>query len=170
MAKKKTSFLMRLILTVVALAGAALAVTGFALDWVKYSIDAVIVGNTEFAYTLKDLADANSAFGDSGLEMFGAMNAFAYITMIMSIVSFAAVLLSKFLHLGFLRPIAGLAGILTILSTILLIVFTAMFCSKNAGFDLGELANGKFVWAVGPILTVIGGFLSGLCASAAYKK
>ena len=162
MAKKKMSFLMRLILTAVALVGAVLAVTGFALDWVKYSIDTVL-GGTSPAYLLKDLADFNSKLGDHGFEMFGAMNSFAYITMIMSLVSFAAVLLSKFLHLG-------LAGILTVLSTILLIVFTAMFCSKNAGIDLGGLAKGEFVWAVGPVLMAIGGFLSGLCALVSYKK
>ena len=165
MAKKKMSFLMRLILTAVALVGAVLAVTGFALDWVKYSIDTVL-GGTSPAYLLKDLADFNSKLGDHGFEMFGAMNSFAYITMIMSLVSFAAVLLSKFLHLG----LAGLAGILTVLSTILLIVFTAMFCSKNAGIDLGGLAKGEFVWAVGPVLMAIGGFLSGLCALVSYKK
>ena len=170
MARKKMSFLMRLILTAVALVGAVLAVTGFALDWVKYSIDTVLGGGTLPAYLLKDLADLNSKMGDHGFEMFGAMNSFAYITMILSIVSFAAVLLSKFLHLGFLRPVAGLAGILTVLSTILLIVFTAMFCSKNAGLDLGGLAKGELVWAVGPILMVIGGFLSGLCALVSYKK
>ena len=169
MAKKKMSFLMRLILTAVALVGAVLAVTGFALDWVKYSIDTVL-GGTSPAYLLKDLADFNSKLGDHGFEMFGAMNSFAYITMIMSLVSFAAVLLSKFLHLGFLRPIAGLAGILTVLSTILLIVFSEMLCSKNAGIDLGGLAKGEFVWAVGPVLMAIGGFLSGLCALVSYKK
>lgn len=172
MARKKMSFLMRLILTAVALVGAVLAVTGFTLDWVKYSIDTVLGGGTLPAYLLKDLADLNSKMEDIGghIEGFGAMNSFAYITMILSIVSFAAVLLSKFLHLGFLRPVAGLAGILTVLSTILLIVFTAMFCSKNAGIDLGGLAKGELVWAVGPILMVIGGFLSGLCALVSYKK
>lgn len=169
MARKKSKSMIGLILTAVALIGAALAVTGLFLDWVKYSVESAII-NTSSAYLLKDLADANSKLGDNGFEMFGAMNSFAYITMILSVVSFAAVLLSKFLHLGFLRPIAGLAGILTVLSTILLIVFTAMFCSKNAGISVGDLVKGEFVWAIGPVLMVIGGFLSGLCASASYKK
>ena len=54
------------------------------------------------------------------------------------------------------------------------IVFVCMFCSKNAGFSFSiagvNLADGKFGWSVGPILMVIGGFLSGLPALAAYKK
>ena len=66
MARKKMSFLMRLILTAVALVGAVLAVTGFTLDWVKYSIDTVLGGGTLPAYLLKDLADLNSKMEDIG--------------------------------------------------------------------------------------------------------
>ena len=130
--------------------------------------------NKEYQYTLKDLAETNSNLGDNGFKMFGAMNAFAYITMILALVSFASVALAKFLNMKLIKPVAALAGLLTILSTILLIVFVCMFCSKNAGFSFSiagvNLADGKFGWSVGPILMVIGGFLSGLPALAAYKK
>ncbi|MBS1305524.1 MAG: hypothetical protein ACLTE4_12270 [Christensenellaceae bacterium] len=173
MAKKKSISLGAIILTAIALVGAVLTITGLFLNWTKYSVESVLL-NKEYQYTLKDLAETNSNLGDNGFKMFGAMNAFAYITMILALVSFASVALAKFLNMKLIKPVAALAGLLTILSTILLIVFVCMFCSKNAGFSFSiagvNLADGKFGWSVGPILMVIGGFLSGLPALAAYKK
>ena len=170
MAKKKSISLGAIILTAIALVGAVLTITGLFLNWTKYSVESVLL-NKEYQYTLKDLAETNSNLGDNGFKMFGAMNAFAYITMILALVSFASVALAKFLNMKLIKPVAAL---LTILSTILLIVFVCMFCSKNAGFSFSiagvNLADGKFGWSVGPILMVIGGFLSGLPALAAYKK
>ena len=171
MAKKKSISLGAIILTAIALVGAVLTITGLFLNWTKYSVESVLL-NKEYQYTLKDLAETNSNLGDNGFKM--AMNAFAYITMILALVSFASVALAKFLNMKLIKPVAALAGLLTILSTILLIVFVCMFCSKNAGFSFSiagvNLADGKFGWSVGPILMVIGGFLSGLPALAAYKK
>lgn len=173
MAKKKSISLGAIILTAIALVGAVLTITGLFLNWTKYSVESVLL-NKEYQYTLKDLAETNSNLGDNGFKMFGAMNAFAYITMILALVSFASVALAKFLNMKLIKPVAALAGLLTILSTILLIVFVCMFCSKNAGFSFSiagvNLADGKFGWSVGLILMVIGGFLSGLPALAAYKK
>ena len=162
MAKKKSISLGAIILTAIALVGAVLTITGLFLNWTKYSVESVLL-NKEYQYTLKDLAETNSNLGDNGFKMFGAMNAFAYITMILALVSFASVALAKFLNMKLIKPVAAL-----------LIVFVCMFCSKNAGFSFSiagvNLADGKFGWSVGPILMVIGGFLSGLPALAAYKK
>ena len=79
-------------------------------------------------------------------------------------------ILVKFLKLGILRPITGLAGILTVLSAVLMVVFTIVFCSKNAGVEIGGLAEGKYVWAIGAILATIGGVLSGVAAVLGRKK
>lgn len=171
MAKKKKASLIGLVLLAVAALGAVLAVVGIFVDWVKYTTETVI-GNGEAAYTLKELAESNAdlkKIGD-GMEMFDLMNAFAYITMILSVVSAASVLLVKFLKIKLLKPIAGLAGVLTIVSTILMIVFVCMFCSKNAGFSIGGLAKGSFGWAAGAVFAVIGGFFAGLGAMVSYKK
>ena len=151
MAKKKSISLGAIILTAIALVGAGLTITGLFLNWTKYSVESVLL-NKEYQYTLKDLAETNSNLGDNGFKMFGAMNAFAYITMILALVSFASVALAKFLNMKLIKPVAALAGLLTILSTILLIVFVCMFCSKNAGFSFSiagvNLADGKFGWSV----------------------
>ena len=171
MAKKKTASLIGLILLAVAILGAVLSVVGVFIDWVKYTAE-TFLGNNAASYTLKKLAESNAELkkvGD-GMGMFDAMNAFAYITMILSVISAAAVLLAKFLKIKLLRPVAGLAGVLTIVSTILMIVFVCMFCSKNAGFSLGSIAKGSFGWAAGAVLATIGGFLAGLSAMASYKK
>ena len=164
MAKKKTSSLLGLVLMLVAIVGAALAVVGVFNDWVKYVVETVIGGGST-ATTLKDLAE----YSDS-LEMFGAMNAFAYITMVLSVVCAVLLVLVKFLRIGILRPITGLAGLVTVLSTILMVVFTIMFCSKNAGFSLGGVASGNYTWAVGAVLATIGGVLAGVPAVLGMKK
>lgn len=161
MAKKKSLSLTTLILLALAAVGLILTIVGVCTDWIKYSVKS-IAGTVEEGASLKELSDGS-------FEMFGAMNAFAYITMILAIVSVAASVLSKFLKIGLLKPIAAIAGLLTVLSTILLIVFTCMFCSKNGSLDLGELGSMGFKWAVGSILAVVGGFLSGLCSLAMYK-
>lgn len=95
MAKKKSISLGAIILTAIALVGAVLTITGLFLNWTKYSVESVLL-NKEYQYTLKDLAETNSNLGDNGFKMFGAMNAFAYITMILALVSFASVALAKF--------------------------------------------------------------------------
>lgn len=164
MAKKKTSSLLGLILMAVAVVGAVLAVVGVFTDWVKYVVDTVVGGGSEGS-TLKELADYSEQ-----LEMYGAMNAFAYITMILSIVSAALLVLVKFLKMGILRPITGLAGLLTVVSAVLMIVFTIMFCSKNAGFSFGDWASGKYTWDMGAILASIGGAIAGVCAVVGYKR
>ena len=171
MAKKKTSSLLGLILMAVGIVGAVLAVIGVFTDWVSYSVESIIGGGSTPA-TLKELADTNDTLSQlgGGLEMFGAMNAFAYITMVLTVVCAALLVLVKFLKLGILRPITGLAGILTVLSAVLMVVFTLVFCSKNAGVKIGELAEGKYVWAIGAILATIGGVLSGVAAVLGRKK
>lgn len=170
MAKKKTSSLLGLILMAVGIVGAVLAVIGVFTDWVSYSVESIIGGGSTPA-TLKELADTNDALSQlGGLEMFGAMNAFAYITMVLTVVCAALLVLVKFLKLGILRPITGLAGILTVLSAVLMVVFTIVFCSKNAGVEIGGLAEGKYVWAIGAILATIGGVLSGVAAVLGRKK
>ena len=171
MAKKKTSSLLGLILMAVGIVGAVLAVIGVFTDWVSYSVESIIGGGSTPA-TLKELADTNDTLSQlgGGLDMFGAMNAFAYITMVLSVVCAALLLLVKFLRIGILRPLTGLAGLLTLLSTVLMVVFTIVFCSKNANIDLGGFAEGKYVWAVGAILATIGGVLSGVSAVLGRKK
>ncbi len=166
MAKKKTKLsLAALILTAVSLVGAVLAITGVFVDWLKYSY--TVLGKTsDISYKLADF--------DNG-EMLGAMKAFAYITLALAALSFLAAALCKILNMKGIQPLAALLGLLTIVSTILLIVFVCVFCSKNASLNvdipgIGKLGEGKFVWAIGPILAVIGGFLSGLSALACYKK
>lgn len=172
MAKKKTSSLLGLILMAVGIVGAVLAVIGVFTNWVSYSVDSIIGGGTSEGFALKDLADANDTLSQlgSGLEMFGAMNAFAYITMILSVVCAVLLVLVKFLKIGILRPITGLAGILTVLSTVLMVIFTIVFCNQNANVRLGGLAEGKFVWSIGAVLATIGGVLSGVAAVFGRKK
>ena len=106
MAKKKSISLGAIILTAIALVGAVLTITGLFLNWTKYSVESVLL-NKEYQYTLKDLAETNSNLGDNGFKMFGAMNAFAYITMILALVSFASVALAKFLNMKLIKPVAA---------------------------------------------------------------
>ena len=165
MAKKKTASLFGLILMAVAVVGAVLAVIGVFTDWVKYVVEMAGREALSEGITLKELAEFSEQ-----LEMFGAMNAFAYITMILSIVSAALLVLVKFLKMGILRPITGLAGLLTVVSAVLMIVFTIMFCSKNANFSLWDYTSGKYTWDMGAILASIGGVIAGVCAVVGYKR
>ena len=111
MAKKKTASLIGFILLAVAILGAVLSVVGVFIDWVKYTAE-TILGNNAASYTLKKLAESNAELkkvGD-GMEMFDAMNAFAYITMILSVISAAAVLLTKFFEDQTVKARRGAGG------------------------------------------------------------
>ena len=150
MAKKKTSSLLGLILMAVAVVGAVLAVVGVFTDWVKYVVEMAGREALSEGITLKELAE----FSTRDLVL-------SYITMILSIVSAALLVLVKFLKMGILRPITGLAGLLTVVSAVLMIVFTIMFCSKNANFSLWDYTSGKYTWDMGAILASIGGVIAG---------
>lgn len=111
MAKKKALSLTTIILLALVAVGMILTIVGVCTDWVKYSAK-TIAGSSAAGVTLKELAEQNANLEKlkSGLEMFGAMKAFAYITMVLAIVSAVAVVLSKFLKIKLLKPIAGGCG------------------------------------------------------------
>ena len=173
MAKKKSKSLSLVAIVFIAVAalGAVLTVIGLLGNWLKYEAKTVL-GNSESFVTLKKLAENQADLEKikSGYEGFGAMNAFAYITMILAIVAAAATVLSKLLGIKLLAPISGLSGLLTLVSTVLLIVFLIVFCSKNGEVAIGNLAKGEYKWAIGAVLTVIGGFLSGAASLVASRK
>ena len=150
MAKKKVK--LSIIPLAIALVAMILAVVGVFLDWLSYEAESIL-GNASSAVTLGDLVDG---------EGYTIMAISAYVTMGLAALTFLIIAVQQFMKLPKLGGLAALTGFIAIIGAIAVVVTTIVFCSNNGDVSLGSLANGKFVWSIGPIMVTLGGLVSGV--------
>lgn len=169
MAKKKSGLnLAALIALAVAVVGMVLTIVGICVDFVsvtgKFGVSGLGSTSTTKGVLLKNLG--------TDAEMSGVFGAFAYVVMAAAIVCVLLMLLNMFLKNDLIKKITGFVGALTVLLTVLFVIFGIVYCSKNSGENGGFGITGsvKVALAAGAWLTLIGGFLSGIGAAFSLKK
>ena len=169
MAKKKSKFsLEKLVCAVLAIAGMVATIIGVFGDFLKSKVEISAFGGTSESktlYALKDMVDGE-------LEMFDVMNVFAYVVFGAAIASAAFMLIALVVKNSSVRKFTTLVGALTVIATVVLFVLILMFCSKNSteATILGVTGKYTFSMAIGAILTLIGGVVSGISAVAGTLK
>ncbi|MDD6054065.1 MAG: hypothetical protein PUB81_01815 [Clostridiales bacterium] len=169
MAKKKSKFsLEKLVCAVLAIAGMVATIIGVFGDFLKSKVEISAFGGTSESktlYALKDMVDGE-------LEMFDVMNVFAYVVFGAAIASAVFMLITVVVKNSSVRKFTTLVGALTVIATVVLFVLILMFCSKNSteATILGVTGKYTFSMAIGAILTLIGGVVSGISAVAGTLK
>lgn len=169
MAKKKSKFsLEKLVCAVLAIAGMVATIIGVFGDFLKSKVEISAFGGTSESktlYALKDMVDGE-------LEMFDVMNVFAYVVFGAAIASAVFMLITLVVKNSSVRKFTTLVGALTVIVTVVLFVLILMFCSKNSteATILGVTGKYTFSMAIGAILTLIGGVVSGISAVAGTLK
>ncbi len=169
MAKKKSKFsLEKLVCAVLAIAGMVATIIGVFGDFLKSKVEISAFGGTSESktlYALKDMVDGE-------LEMFDVMNVFAYVVFGAAIASAVFMLITLVVKNSSVRKFTTLVGALTVIATVVLFVLILMFCSKNSteATILGVTGKYTFSMAIGAILTLIGGVVSGISAVAGTLK
>ncbi|MDY5678171.1 MAG: hypothetical protein SPK59_05310 [Eubacteriales bacterium] len=169
MAKKKGKFsLEKLVCAVLAIAGMVATIIGVFGDFLKSKVEISAFGGTSESktlYALKDMVDGE-------LEMFDVMNVFAYVVFGAAIASAVFMLITVVVKNSSVRKFTTLVGALTVIATVVLFVLILMFCSKNSteATILGVTGKYTFSMAIGAILTLIGGVVSGISAVAGTLK
>lgn len=169
MAKKKSKFsLEKLVCAVLAIAGMVATIIGVFGDFLKSKVEISAFGGTSESKTLYALKD----MVDGGLEMFDVMNVFAYVVFGAAIASAVFMLITVVVKNSSVRKFTTLVGALTVIATVVLFVLILMFCSKNSteATILGVTGKYMFSMAIGAILTLIGGVVSGISAVAGTLK
>lgn len=169
MAKKKSKFsLEKLVCAVLAIAGMVATIIGVFGDFLKSKVEISLFGGTSESktlYALKDMVDGE-------LEMFDVMNVFAYVVFGAAIASAVFMLITLVVKNSSVRKFTTLVGALTVVATVVLFVLILMFCSKNSteATIFGVTGKYTFSMAIGAILTLIGGVVSGISAVAGTLK
>ncbi|MDD7506329.1 MAG: hypothetical protein PUK12_02450 [Clostridiales bacterium] len=169
MAKKKSKFsLEKLVCAVLAIAGMVATIIGVFGDFLKSKVEISAFGGTSESktlYALKDMVDGE-------LEMFDVMNVFAYVVFGAAIASAVFMLIAVVVKNSSVRKFTTLVGALTVIATVVLFVLILMFCSKNSteATIFGLTGKYTFSMAIGAILTLIGGVVSGISAVAGTLK
>ena len=169
MAKKKSKFsLEKLVCAVLAIAGMVATIIGVFGDFLKSKVEISAFGGTSESktlYALKDMVDGE-------LEMFDVMNVFAYVVFGAAIASAVFMLITVVVKNSSVRKFTTLVGALTVIATVVLFVLILMFCSQNSteATILGVTGKYTFSMAIGAILTLIGGVVSGISAVAGTLK
>ena len=169
MAKKKSKFsLEKLVCAVLAIAGMVATIIGVFGDFLKSKVEISAFGGTSESktlYALKDMVDGE-------LEMFDVMNVFAYVVFGAAIASAVFMLITLVVKNSSVRKFTTLVGALTVIVTVVLFVLILMFCSKNSteATIFGLTGKYTFSMAIGAILTLIGGVVSGISAVAGTLK
>ena len=169
MAKKKSKFsLEKLVCAVLAIAGMVATIIGVFGDFLKSKVEISAFGGTSESKTLHALKD----MVDGELEMFDVMNVFAYVVFGAAIASAVFMLITVVVKNSSVRKFTTLVGALTVIATVVLFVLILMFCSKNSteATILGVTGKYTFSMAIGAILTLIGGVVSGISAVAGTLK
>lgn len=159
MGKNKKLDLLTLILFGVLAVSVIMVIVGVCINWT--AITTTLMGKDSVdAQTLADLAETNSKAKD-GLDGYGAMAAFAYITLVLVILTAIAYVVSKFVDVKVLKwVVLGLAA-LTVVSAIVAIATTYGFCGNYTNTEGGALASAKTAPAAGAWLAAIFGIVGG---------
>ena len=170
--KKKSGFgLMTIVAFAVVVVGLVLVIVGYTADWMKATVDS-IAGSTSSASKLSDLAEAYDTLGDTAADImkgFAAMNAFAIITFVAMIVSACGYVVSAIIRLRILKLVTALAGVVTVVCAVVVLITSITFAGNYGGIDIGIVST-EYTIAVGPILMLIGGVLGGAAAAVGAMK
>lgn len=159
MVKKNKIDLTALIIFGVLIVSIIMVIVGVCIAWI--STKATLLGSSEVATSkLSELADANSK-SKEGIEGFGAMQAFAYITLVLTILTAIVFVVSKFVDVKILKWVVLGVAALTIVSAIVAIATSFGFCNKYTNTELGALASSKTSPAAGAWLATIFGIIGG---------
>lgn len=138
-------------------------IVGYFVAWMSTKVTAM--GQTGDAITAKlsEIADSYKKGGDVAKETmkgFGAMNAFAILTLIMMIVSAIVYVVASLLDMKVVKLVAAVVGVLTAVCAIVLLITSFSFAS-NMSVDAGALGSSKVSPAAGPWLMTIFGVIGG---------
>ena len=159
MAKNKKLDLITLILFGVLALSVIMVIVGVCIDWTSSTLT-VFGKDTVDKSTLANWAEANSDT-KNGIDGYGAMAAFAYITLVLAILTAIAYVVSKFVDISVMKwVVVGLAA-LTVICAVVAIITTYTFCGNLTKTDGGQWASAKTTPAAGLWLTAIFGMLAG---------
>lgn len=161
MSKNKKLDVLTLILFGVLAVAVIMVIVGVCIDWTSTTAkvsSALGGGSSTETAKLADWAEANGKAKD-GIDGYGAMAAFAYITLVLTILTAIAFVVSKFVDVSILKwVVVGLAA-LTVISGIVVIITTYTFCGNyKAGGLVGEITTAP---AAGAWLAAIFGMIAG---------
>lgn len=158
MAKKKAKFsTFGIILLLLALVGTILAVVGLFIPWFASSVKSDILGaGTTLSYKLFADGLDKADFPIALVQAFGIMAViFAFASLVVCVLNALGVV-----KIGGL--VKFLLALLTIVISVLALVFAFVFIGKFTGVDAGSLTKISHTVAAGGYLTGIGGLLSGV--------
>ena len=158
--RRKKSFLKGLIVSAVAVVGLVMVLVGaFSLDWLSYKSSGLL--DTTNSYMLSKLPDSDS---------YDLMNVFVYVTLGLSALTAVLVVLCGILRLR-LDSVKMLSGVLTIIATVLLIIFTIKYTKDTGSISVDFIISlkGEFVLAAGSIVAFAGGIINGAAGLVSEK-
>ena len=113
-----------------------------------------------FKRTLADWSELNGKTQD-GIDGFGVMSAFAYITLALTALTAIVFVVSKFANVKVLKWALVAVSLLLVISAIVAIATTFSFGGNLSNSDLGQIASGKTAPAAGAWLLTVFGILGG---------
>lgn len=159
MAKNKKLDLLTLILFGVLAVSVIMVIVGVCIDWTSSTVT-LLGKDTVDTQTLANWAESNSK-AKKGIDGYGAMAAFAYITLVLVLLTAIAYVVSKFVDISVMKwVVVGLAA-LTVISAIVVLITTYTFCGNLTDTDGGQWASAKTAPAAGAWLAAIFGIVGG---------
>lgn len=164
MGKSKKTDVFGIVIFAVLVLSLVMAIVGVCIAWTSSTATVLGKESETVTNTLADLAKSNAdaiKLSDKGLEGFGVMQAFAYITVALAALTAVVFVLSKFAKIKVLKWILIAVSALLVISAIVTVATTYGFCGKYSNSDLGVLASAKTVPAAGAWLLTIFGIVGG---------
>jgi hypothetical protein len=154
MAGKKKLDVVKLAILAAVVVCLVLVIVGVCITWVTRTYSASILGSTETNYVLGDeyLAKADN---------YGAMAAFAYVTLGLAIVCALVYAASVLLNNKIVNYAALAVGILLIVSAVVSIILSYTFCSGLLNTSVGDVASTSIAPAAGAWLVAVFGVVGG---------
>ena len=145
-----------------------MAIVGICIDWTTTTSSTLLTGSNTLTSKLADLAENYAKLQEikdtSGMEGFTVMQAFAYITLALTVLTAIVFVVSKFVNVKALKWVVIAVSALTVISAIVMIATSYGFCSKySADLTIGNLniANSTTSPAAGPWLLCVFSVLGG---------
>ena len=163
MTKSKKIDIIGLVILGVLVISVILTIVGVCIDWTT-STTTVVGQKGVTNTTLAKWAENNSnmiEINDNGYEGYGAMAAFAYITLALTILTTLVFVVSKFVDVKVLKWVLVGVAALTVVSAIVMIATTYGFCGNLTNEKYGSWASAKTAPAAGPWLLFVFSLLCG---------
>jgi uncharacterized ferredoxin-like protein len=153
MAGKKKLDVVKLAILAVIVVSLILVIVGICIDWVSRS--STILNNTSsVGYALSDENLAN-------VDSYGAMAAFAYITLALAIVCVLAYAASVVLNNKIVNYVTLAAGALLVVAAVVSLILSYTFCSNLLNVNWGSVATSSAAPAAGAWLVTVFGVVGG---------